>query len=168
MTCATPSARRFADGAERSASAAESAPPRPAVCGFRCAEPRLPAWAGSATESVLILLQELGNTHFAPEGPNVLTINIESGEQTQPVLIDRVSGRPVYDPVFRPTPARRPTSPSANAMAARSASNHREKRDRQPHDFVFASGGATIAMLLHETRPRCDRRNDPTRSISIP
>jgi DNA-binding HxlR family transcriptional regulator len=42
-----------------------------------------------------------GNRHFAPEGPSVLIVNSETGAPAEPILIDRVSGRPLSDPVFR-------------------------------------------------------------------
>lgn len=42
-----------------------------------------------------------GNRHFAPEGASVLIVNTETGEPAEPVLIDRLSGRPLSDPVFR-------------------------------------------------------------------
>jgi DNA-binding HxlR family transcriptional regulator len=42
-----------------------------------------------------------GNRHFAPEGPSVVIANRETGETADPVLIDRISGRPLSDPVFR-------------------------------------------------------------------
>lgn len=43
-----------------------------------------------------------GNRHFAPEGPSVVYANSETGEVADPVMIDRVSGRPMSDPVFSP------------------------------------------------------------------
>ncbi|WP_117194858.1 winged helix-turn-helix transcriptional regulator [Rhizobium terrae] len=41
-----------------------------------------------------------GNRHFAPEGESVVIVNRETGRQAEPVMIDRVSGRPLSDPVF--------------------------------------------------------------------
>ncbi|TCR68450.1 helix-turn-helix domain-containing protein [Bosea sp. BK604] len=46
-------------------------------------------------------LLAFGNRHFAPEGPSVLIVNAETGEPAEPILVDRVSGRPLSDPVFR-------------------------------------------------------------------
>ena len=43
-----------------------------------------------------------GNRHFAPEGASVVYANSETGEVADPVMIDRVSGRPMSDPVFGP------------------------------------------------------------------
>ena len=50
-----------------------------------------------------------GNRHFAPEGPSVVITNRETGEAADPVLIDRISGRPLSDPLFRVAPG-----PAAN------------------------------------------------------
>jgi DNA-binding HxlR family transcriptional regulator len=45
-----------------------------------------------------------GNRHFAPEGPSLVILNQETGEIADPVLVDRISGRPLSDPVFRTVP----------------------------------------------------------------
>jgi DNA-binding HxlR family transcriptional regulator len=50
-----------------------------------------------------------GNRHFAPEGPSVVITNRETGETADPVLIDRISGLPMNDAVFRTVPG-----PAAN------------------------------------------------------
>jgi DNA-binding HxlR family transcriptional regulator len=42
-----------------------------------------------------------GNRHFAPEGTSVVIANTETGETVEPVLVDRATGRPLTDPVFR-------------------------------------------------------------------
>lgn len=50
---------------------------------------------------ILVMLQAWGNTHFAPEGKSVLTIDTRTGLEAQPIVIDAVSGLPITDPVFR-------------------------------------------------------------------
>ena len=55
-----------------------------------------------------------GNRHFAPEGPSLVIVNQETGEIAEPVLVDRISGRPLSDPVFRTVPG-----PSANERTRR-------------------------------------------------
>src|SRR4029450_1111203 len=45
-----------------------------------------------------------GNRHFAPEGQSVVILTRETGETANPVLIDRISGRPMSDPVFTVAP----------------------------------------------------------------
>lgn len=50
---------------------------------------------------VLHTLLAWGNRHFAKDGPSALIVNRETGEAADPVLVDRVSGRPLSDPVFQ-------------------------------------------------------------------
>jgi DNA-binding HxlR family transcriptional regulator len=50
---------------------------------------------------VLWALLTWGNRHFAPEGPNVVIVNGETGELAEPILVDRRSGRPMTEPPFR-------------------------------------------------------------------
>ncbi len=49
---------------------------------------------------VMQALLAWGNQHLAPEGESVVIVNKETGEQAEPVMIDRRSGRPLSDPVF--------------------------------------------------------------------
>ncbi len=63
---------------------------------------------------VLLALLAWGNRHFAPEGASVLLMNTETGEVADPVVIDRVSGRPATDPVFLPV-----AGPAANEAMRR-------------------------------------------------
>src|ERR1700688_2066382 len=44
---------------------------------------------------VLISLLAWGNRHFAPEGPSVQLIDKKTGAVSDPVLVDRVTGRPI-------------------------------------------------------------------------
>jgi DNA-binding HxlR family transcriptional regulator len=53
---------------------------------------------------VLWAILAWGNKHFAPEGPTVVVIDSETGEQAEPVLIDRRSGRLLVEPAFRSAP----------------------------------------------------------------
>lgn len=50
---------------------------------------------------VLLTLQAWGNTHFAPEGKSVVTVNTKTGREARPVVIDEVTGLPLTDPVYR-------------------------------------------------------------------
>ncbi len=50
---------------------------------------------------VLWALLAYGNRHFAPEGPNVVIVDGETGELAEPILVDRHSGRPLTEPPFR-------------------------------------------------------------------
>lgn len=58
---------------------------------------------------VLATLLTWGNKHFAPEGASVVIVNRETGALADPVVLDRVSGRPLSDPVFSTAPG-----PAAN------------------------------------------------------
>ena len=53
---------------------------------------------------VLWALLAWGNKHFAPEGPSVIVVDSQTGEQVEPVLVDRNSGRPLVAPDFRSAP----------------------------------------------------------------
>ena len=50
---------------------------------------------------VLWALLAYGNKHFAPEGPNVVIVDGETGELAEPILVDRHSGRLLTEPPFR-------------------------------------------------------------------
>jgi DNA-binding HxlR family transcriptional regulator len=50
---------------------------------------------------VLWTLLAWGNRHFAPEGPNVVIVDGDTGELADPVLVDRRTGRPLTEPPFR-------------------------------------------------------------------
>ena len=62
-----------------------------------------------------------GNRHFAPEGPSVVIANRETGEVADPVLIDRISGRPLADPVFRMAAGPAANERVLNRIAARNS-----------------------------------------------
>ncbi|HUB45809.1 MAG TPA: helix-turn-helix domain-containing protein [Acetobacteraceae bacterium] len=50
---------------------------------------------------VLWALMAWGNRHFAPEGPNVVIVDGETGDLADPVLMDRRTLRPLTEPPFR-------------------------------------------------------------------
>jgi DNA-binding HxlR family transcriptional regulator len=49
---------------------------------------------------VLWALLTWGNKHFAPEGRSVVVVDSATGVEADPVLVDRVSGRPMVEPDF--------------------------------------------------------------------
>lgn len=53
---------------------------------------------------VLATLLVWGNKHFAPEGASVVIVNRETGELADPVVVDRISGRPLSDQAFSSAP----------------------------------------------------------------
>jgi DNA-binding HxlR family transcriptional regulator len=56
---------------------------------------------------VLIALLAFGNRHFAPEGTSVEIVDALTGAPADPVLVDRLTGRPIAQPdyVLAPGPA---------------------------------------------------------------
>jgi DNA-binding HxlR family transcriptional regulator len=50
---------------------------------------------------VLWALLAWGNKHFAPEGKSVVIVDSQTGEEVEPVLADRQSGRLLVAPAFR-------------------------------------------------------------------
>ena len=56
---------------------------------------------GRDFRGVLLTLLAFGNRHFAPEGTSVMLVDAASGTPAEPVLVDRVSGRPVEGPAFK-------------------------------------------------------------------
>jgi DNA-binding HxlR family transcriptional regulator len=70
---------------------------------------------------VLIALLAWGNRHFAPEGASVQLVDARTGKPAEPILVDRVTGRPITEADHRQAPG-----PAANAQVrARYASNLR-------------------------------------------
>ena len=57
--------------------------------------------AGWDARSVVVALLAWGNRHMAPEGASVIIVNSETGELADPVMVDRISGRPISDTVFQ-------------------------------------------------------------------
>jgi DNA-binding HxlR family transcriptional regulator len=53
---------------------------------------------------VLLSLLAWGNKHFAPEGASVLFKDTETGAIAEPVIVDRVTGRPMPGPGFSLVP----------------------------------------------------------------
>jgi DNA-binding HxlR family transcriptional regulator len=56
---------------------------------------------------VILALMAWGNRHFTPEGKALLLVDAKTGRQAEPVLTDRVTGKPMTDKdfVLRPGPA---------------------------------------------------------------
>jgi DNA-binding HxlR family transcriptional regulator len=53
---------------------------------------------------VLWALLAWGNKHFAPEGPSVVVVDSVTGDEADPVLVDRRTGRPLVTPDFKSAP----------------------------------------------------------------
>ena len=70
--------------------------------------------AGRDFRPVLWAFVAWGNKHFAPEGASVVVVDSKTGAQADPVLVDRVSGRPLAPPDFCSAPG-----PAADARTRR-------------------------------------------------
>jgi DNA-binding HxlR family transcriptional regulator len=57
--------------------------------------------AGRDFRLVLWALLAWGNKHFAPEGASVVIVDSQTGEEAEPMLVDRKTGRPMVPPDFR-------------------------------------------------------------------
>ncbi len=55
---------------------------------------------GRDFRTVLLALLAFGNRHFAPEGPSTLIADVRTGTPAEPVMVDRLSGRPLDGPDF--------------------------------------------------------------------
>jgi DNA-binding HxlR family transcriptional regulator len=60
----------------------------------------VPTARGCDFRTVLIALMAFGNRHFAPEGASVTIVDAETGAEVDPVIVDRVTGRPIREPEF--------------------------------------------------------------------
>jgi DNA-binding HxlR family transcriptional regulator len=72
---------------------------------------------------VLLALMAWGNRHFAPEGASVLLLDARTGRVADPVMVDRVTGRPITqsDHVMAAGPAAPERTRQRYAAARRSA-----------------------------------------------
>jgi DNA-binding HxlR family transcriptional regulator len=59
---------------------------------------------GRDFQPVLWALLAWGNKHFAPEGASVVVVDAETGAPAEPVMVDRLTGRMLTSPAFRPAP----------------------------------------------------------------
>jgi DNA-binding HxlR family transcriptional regulator len=87
---------------------------------------------------VIVALLTWGNMHFAPEGASVLLVDARTGLAAEPILVDRVTGRPLEEPDY--------------VYAAGPAAGERTRRKFTPVDPERA------------TRPRSTRRTGRKRS----
>jgi len=71
-----------------------------------------------------------GNRHFAPKGAPVVILNQETGEVADPVMVDRVSGRPLSDPVFTVAAGPGADEEARKRIAARSSAAESSRTPR--------------------------------------
>jgi DNA-binding HxlR family transcriptional regulator len=72
---------------------------------------------------VLAALLAWGNRHFAPEGESVVLVDRETGAVADPVVVDRLSGRPISDANFVSI-----AGPAADALTRRRYARREEAR----------------------------------------
>ena len=83
----------------------------------------VPTARGRDLRPVLLALLAWGNRHFAPEGASVVLLDAETGAVADPILVDRVTGRPISesDHVTAPGPAAPERTRRRYASAGRAA-----------------------------------------------
>ena len=81
---------------------------------------------GRDFQPVLWSLLAWGNKHFAPEGASVVLVDSATGEQADPMLVDRASGRPLSASSFRSV-----AGPAADERTRRRYADRRD-REREP------------------------------------
>jgi DNA-binding HxlR family transcriptional regulator len=60
----------------------------------------VPTARGREFRAVLIALMAFGNRHFTPEGKSVIIVDAQTGAEAEPVVVDRVTGKPIREPEF--------------------------------------------------------------------
>ncbi len=73
---------------------------------------------------VLWSLQSWGNRHFAPEGESVMLIDKETGERADPILVDRLTGKPITEATHTNAPG-----PAASTRVQRRLTKPRPQKD---------------------------------------
>jgi DNA-binding HxlR family transcriptional regulator len=86
---------------------------------------------------VIVALLTFGNRHFAPEGASVLLVDARTGLAADPILVDRMTGRPIEEPDY--------------VYAAGPAAGERTRRK-------FAAGDSRRAAERREPRSVSGRR----------
>jgi DNA-binding HxlR family transcriptional regulator len=84
----------------------------------------LPTVRGRDFRPVLVALHAWGNRHFAPEGASVLLVDAKTGGAADPILVDRVTGRPITETEHRFVPG--------PAAGARTQARYTVKSARKP------------------------------------
>jgi DNA-binding HxlR family transcriptional regulator len=70
---------------------------------------------------VLIALIAFGNRHFAPEGASVTIVDAVSGAPAEPIMVDRMTGRPLGSSEFELVAGPAASEATKARMAARAA-----------------------------------------------
>jgi DNA-binding HxlR family transcriptional regulator len=73
---------------------------------------------------VLWSLQTFGNKYFAPEGESVMLVDKETGERAEPILVDRLTGKPITEATHTNAPG-----PAASPRLMRRYNKPRPQKD---------------------------------------
>jgi DNA-binding HxlR family transcriptional regulator len=79
----------------------------------------VPTERGRDLRPVLLALMTWGNKHFAPEGASVHLLDSETGAVAEPMLVDRVTGKPITPASHMMTPGPMAPESTRRRYAAR-------------------------------------------------
>jgi DNA-binding HxlR family transcriptional regulator len=88
-----------------------------------------PTARGRDFRAVLIALLAFGNRHFATEGKSVTIIDARTGTEADPVVVDRITGKPIRAPEFAWVPG-----PAAGERTRQRYSKHAPMSSEAPND----------------------------------
>jgi DNA-binding HxlR family transcriptional regulator len=97
----------------------------------------VPTARGRDFRPVLLSLLAWGNRHFAPEGASVQLLDAETGAVADPILVDRVTGRPITQSGHRLAPG--PAAPARTRLRYASAGGSAAP-EKQPPQRRHAAG----------------------------
>jgi DNA-binding HxlR family transcriptional regulator len=89
----------------------------------------VPTARGRDFRPVLLSLLAWGNRHFAPEGASVQLLDAATGAVADPILVDRVTGRPITESDHRLAPG--PAAPARTRLRYASRVANPEKQPRR-------------------------------------
>lgn len=72
---------------------------------------------GTDFRPVLIAMLAWGNRHFAPEGETILIVDSQTQQPADPVLVDRLTGRPLTMPDYMVAPGPAATAATRRRLA---------------------------------------------------
>jgi DNA-binding HxlR family transcriptional regulator len=90
----------------------------------------LPTARGRDFQPVLVTLLAWGNKHFAPEGVSVQVVEAKTGVTAEPIVVDRITGRPMTEPDF--VFAAGPAAPERTRRRYAHREHAQEKRNSAP------------------------------------
>lgn len=96
----------------------------------------LPTERARAFRPTLWMFHSWGNRHFAPEGPSVLMVDRRTGRRADPIVVDRLSGRPIgsgdFEWIAGPAADERTRRRPAGGDTALAQRAHKTARKKRP------------------------------------